>query len=186
MSEELAHAIGATVLAQGLGALGAALGIWTLVRSIQADRVHLVVKPVIRWRVPGGLITVSKSGLTSARMDALGPPFLCVNVVNYSKFKVTVDEVGLCEGSSSKGARRGFVYPELDVGDAVPAALEPRGKVTIAAPLEVWDTVTVTPRTRVYATTDCDHESARHDPFLGTCFEMVSQWLRGARQGSGR
>lgn len=185
MSEDLAHAIGAAIVTQGLGAVGAGLGVWNLVRNIQADRVHLVVKPVIGWRVPGGLMTVSKAGLTPARLDTLGRPFLCVNVVNYSKFKVTVDEVGLCEGSPSKGPRRGFIHPELEVGDPIPAVLEPRGKATIAAPLEVWDSVKVTARTRVYATTACDHEKAQHDPFLSACFDVVTEWLRGVRKRAG-
>ncbi len=186
MFGDFERAIGAAILNQGLGAVGAGLGVWNLIRSIQADRVHLVVKPVLRWRLPGGLITISKAGLTPQRMDAHGPPFLCVNVINYSKFKVTVDDVGLCEGSPGKGPRRGFVYPELQVGDALPAVLEPRGKATIAAPLEVWDAVTLTKRTRVYATTTCDHESAPHDPFLAAWFKSVTEWLRNARQRSGQ
>jgi hypothetical protein len=71
------------------------------------------------------------------------------------------------------------------VGDGIPAVLEPRGKAAIAAPLEVWDFVTVTPRTRVYASTVCDHDSAQHDPFLAACFDDVTKWLRRARQRSG-
>jgi hypothetical protein len=61
--------------------------------------------------------------------------------------------------------------PKLKVGDTILAVLEPLGKATIAALLETWETVTLTPLTRAYATTACDLEMARHDPFLAVCFE---------------
>jgi hypothetical protein len=186
MYEELARAIGVAVLTQGLGAVGAGLGVWNLVRSIQADRVHLLVAPVLRWRVPGGLLTVATAGLTRQRMDALGPPFLCVSVVNRSKFKVTVYDVGLCERSPSSGPRRGFVDPELGLGDALPAVLGPRGKAIIVAPLTVWEVASVTSRTRVYASTACDHDKAKHSALLATWFADVRGWLREARERAGR
>jgi hypothetical protein len=180
--ENLAHVRGTAILAEGLGAPGFGLGVWNLVRSVKADRVHLSVRPAVRWRVPGGIMTITSGQLDPRGIDLNGLPYLCVEVVNLSKFAVTVDEVGLCENSPRRGPRRSFVFPERPVGDALPAVLQPREKATIAAPLEVWTTTRCTSKTQVFACTICDHDATGRNPFLAHCYRVIETHTQAARR----
>jgi len=61
------------------------------------------------------------------------------------------------------------------------AALNGQTASLRASPREVWDVAEVTPRTKVYASTACDHDATALSPDLPDWFDDVTGWLRVAR-----
>src|SRR5690242_10105705 len=82
-----------------LGVLGSVLGVSNFIRSIRDDRVRLRVIPVLAWARGESTMFLHASPRTREVISEFGMPTLGVEIINLSKFPVTITEVGLCEGT---------------------------------------------------------------------------------------
>jgi hypothetical protein len=113
--------------------VGMVLGIYNFVRARAADKVDLRVVPKassFRGNGPGGQeLYIHNRDAYDLNHPTAPPDTLSLEVINLSKFAVTVDEVGLMRAWSRR--RMALVTPIIMDGGAWPRRLEPRESVMI-------------------------------------------------------
>lgn len=142
------------VIALGLGLVGTVLGITNFVRSVMLDRVKLDVIPKFSWVIGGGRLNTTDLDL--AQFNAYGLPTLALEIVNKSKFPVTLDEVGLTIHRTIR-TKRSVLYPVMQGGERWPVRLEPRASTFLLFGSDALLTHSFGPKCRAYATTACGH-----------------------------
>ncbi len=164
---------------QAVGTAALGLGVWNLVRSIRADRVTLELTPSAIWRLSAGNLSVFDAAKVRPRSKELGPPLLAIEVLNLSKFKVIITEVGLCGRHGPKrGPRRAIVQPVAVFPDGpFPRELESRASVTVIAPVEIYQHV-LSGSSRAYALTRCNHRASASSPLLTEIWRAVDGHVR--------
>ena len=88
-----------------LATIGTVLGIINYWRSIRDEKVRLRVVPVLAWNFGEVIMIIRSSMKIGELIDRYGIPRMGVEVINLSKFPITLDEVGLCEGNIEKRER---------------------------------------------------------------------------------
>ena len=119
------------IIALVLGTIGTTLGVINLIRSFWDDRVRLRVIPSLARILPDGLISASSAAALQTLLKARELPTVSIEVINLSKFPVTVSEIGLCEGHLKK--RAPFIKAQIVKGEDLPRRLEPREAVPCLA-----------------------------------------------------
>lgn len=113
--------------------VGMVLGIYNFVRARAADRVDLRVVPKAssyRGNGPGGKEFYFHNRDAYDLNHATSPPdTLSLEIINLSKFPITVDEVGLMPSWSRR--RMALVTPIIMDGGTWPRKLEPRESVMV-------------------------------------------------------
>lgn len=144
-----------TSLAAGVGM---ALGIYNFVRARAADRVNLRVVPKsssYRGVGPGGReLYLHNRNAYDLNHPTAPPDTLSLEIINMSKFPITVDEVGLMPSWSRQ--RMALVTPILMDGGIWPRKLDPRESVTVRFDVTTLLAVKGIGRVkRAYASTVC-------------------------------
>jgi hypothetical protein len=123
----------------GIAVLGAALGVANLVRDLLDDRVRLRVVPAMSFPMGGpGLLRVRSGHGLAAKLEDGVLPTISVEVVNLSKFPVTIEEIGLCEVSPRRYRRQAVaILPPVLQGGTLPRRVEAREAATALFALSV-------------------------------------------------
>jgi hypothetical protein len=136
---------------------GAGLGIYNWFHMRAQDRVNLKVVPKASWFRGRGLggREYYLSHQHKYPLEAPNPPdTLSLEIINLSKFPVTVDEVGLKPRWS--GHRMAMPSPILPDQGEWPRRLEPRETVTVRFdPTELVASEIIESVSRAYASTAC-------------------------------
>jgi hypothetical protein len=131
-----------------IATIGAALGILSVWRDIERDRVKLKV-------VPHRAMLVG----TGDRRERL-----CIEVINLSAFAVTISGVGvLYHGTRDVGW---IMQPLLTDGSKLPKRLEPRESMTAYCAPEMIDDPHFAMVRCAFAKTQCDHQATGVSPAL--------------------
>ena len=113
--------------------VGMVLGIYNFIRARAADRVKLRVTPKassFRGNDGGGRdIYIYNRDAYNLNNPTAPPDTLSLEVINLSKFAITVDEVGLKRSWSRR--RAALVTPIIRDGNPWPRKLEPRESVVV-------------------------------------------------------
>jgi hypothetical protein len=138
--------------------VGMVLGIYNFVRARSADRVRLRVIPKaasFRGRDQSGRdFYLHNRDRFDVDHPTRPPGTLALEVINLSKFAVTVDEVGLMP--FFKRERFALVVPILPDGKPWPRKLEPRESVTVHFDVKrLRDFNNIQSARRAYASTAC-------------------------------
>ena len=153
-----------------LGVIGTLLGVINFFRSIFDERVRLRVVPSLAYPQDGGMLVDTKAHRIEALTAQLGMPTISIEVTNFSKFPVTVTEVGLCE-EDIEAERSPFQRPRfLDAAaDAAwPRRVEARDALSVYSTQNHGSNYNFTARTRAYAKTSCGHvEFGRSEALRG-------------------
>jgi hypothetical protein len=126
--------------------LGAVLGIMNTWNALAQRRVRLRVRPANVRHVGGGIITMSAK-------SEIGAMF-CIEVTNLSAFPVTIDEVGMTMGRTTRMIRAAVPIPKIFDGKPWPRRLEPRESVSLYADIDSFEMRGPQIR-RAYASTAC-------------------------------
>ena len=116
-------------------------------------------------------MVLQAKGHSNARLDEIvsegGHPEVAIEVINLSKFPVTVTEVGLCEGSKGMNTRRAPLWRPTDIrGKACPIRLEAREAVTLYGQSDHAEAYAFTSATCAYVMTSCDSIRAGYSKAL--------------------
>lgn len=146
----------ATAIAGAVGGVvGTVLGVINLWDRLNERRVRLKVVPRIGYEMPGGVIvsgTITTAEGYRENLRASGAPQrYVVEVINLSRFAVTVDEVGW----PYIGGKGVLVKPDTAKGQEFPARLEPREAVTLYGARNEEIDVRRLKRPKAFATTAC-------------------------------
>lgn len=138
--------------------LGALLGIYNFVNAIRSEKVMLKVVPkASTWRGRDGngkdMYFHTQNEYNLDKENSV-PDTLSIQIVNLSKFSVTVCEVGL--NPKSRRGRMALAVPILSDDGSWPRKLEPRESILIFFdPTELISHERITSMTEAYASTVC-------------------------------
>lgn len=148
----------------GIAVLGAVLGVMSMWRDIDRDRVKLRVSP--KW----------------AEVHAPGEdptPRLCIEVLNLSAFPVTVCEVGLTMRGLE--GRLVFITPILYDRKPWPRRLEPREAVSVYCSPQVAQQKEMLLARKAYAKTECGFVRTGSSPALANYLAEIAKLHAEAR-----
>lgn len=167
------------IIALFLGTVGAVLGVVNFARSILDERVRLRVIPCLAWRRGNGSLTARTSHRLEELWREFGMPAIAVEVINHSKFPISIDEVGLKElhVSPSEG-RAPFIYATDMAGRGYPIKLEPREAATIYSKDRHGEEYIFTSDTVAYVTTSCDVTQIGKGKALSAWAEIHKKYIR--------
>lgn len=141
-----------------LGLIGAILGIINFIISIVEKRVNLKVIPNLAFVDHQGVLHARK--FNKEYLDrvllAKGIPTIGIEIINLSKFAVTIDEIGFCNGNPNKGERLSIILPNNGTHNSLPHKLESRMSFTVYAYNTNILDIPVNSFKYVYATTSCN------------------------------
>ena len=164
------------VVALILGTIGTLLGVINFFRSVWDERVRLRIVPSLAYPQGEGMLHDTKAPRIEALTAQLGMPTIAIEVTNFSKFPVTVAEVGLCDGDI-EAARSPFQIPRFLRGaadDTWPRRVEARDTLSVYSTQNHGGEYEFTDRTRAYAKTSCGHVA------FG-CSDALREWTRVQR-----
>jgi hypothetical protein len=154
-----------------LGAVGTTLGVVNYVRTLVNERVRLRVLPKLAFATGGGFLSDSLGARLPEFLREYGAPFISADVINLSKFPITISEIGLCEGGV-KPRRAAFLNPTLvEDGRTWPMRLEPREAGMLVSGEDAAN-YPFTSRTRLYVMTACDKTVLATSKALGAWTRM--------------
>ena len=158
-----------------LATIGTVLGIINYWRSIRDEKVRLRVVPVLAWNFGEGIMSIRSSRKIGELIDRYGIPRMGVEVINLSKFPITLDEVGLCEGNIEKRERAPFFQASTHQNETCPIKLAPRESVILYSQDNHCLDYTFTIQSMAYATTSCDTTQNGRSHALVTWQEIQKQ-----------
>jgi hypothetical protein len=129
--------------------LGAVLGIINTWKSINRDRLKLIV-------IPKHAIPVSNFINQNIRF--------CIEVINLSTFPVTITEIGLLYHNTN--VRGAAINPIITDGGAFPRRLEPRTSFTAYLRADIFQADRKYKVKCAYAATDCGEQIKGNSPAL--------------------
>lgn len=133
--------------------VGMVLGIYNFFSSRSADKVRLQVIPKAAT-YSGHEYSVHNRDRYDLERPALRPDSLSLEIINMSRFAVTIDEVGL-KPSWSQG-RLALAVPIITDGKPWPRKLEPRENVVVYFDvIQLLGLENIGSVSRAYATTTC-------------------------------
>ena len=140
------------IIALILGTIGTTLGILNAVRSFLDNRVRLRVIPILSYDIGKGVLSARQGDQLLKLFNSYGAPTASIEVVNLSKFPITIDEVGFCEVDLNRNrARAPFFQPRTVNGTSLPSRLEPREAITLLSTDGHATSYKFTSKTRAYA-----------------------------------
>ena len=135
--------------------LGAVLGIINTWRNINKDKVKLKVIPKYAIFSDGG------------------KEYLCIEVINFSTFPLTIKEVGVqYHGTAKRGA---VIEPYIYDGGSFPRKLEQRTSFSAYLPIEILKSKNGYKVKCVYAMTDCGEIKKGKSPVLKEMINKVGE-----------
>ncbi|WP_293329306.1 hypothetical protein [Parvibaculum sp.] len=142
----------AQIVSLVLGAIGTSLGVLNFVIEMWKAKIRLRITPVAYYSGPNGYLTFSNSLFT----EKVGlVPSIGVEVVNFSRFPVTIYEVGVAPNGRVSGGRQPISRYIIDGGEKLPFRLPERESLTIYSKHSINE-FSITEKSLAYVKTACD------------------------------
>lgn len=144
------HASIFEVVTFAIAIIGAVLGVMNFARDVWKDLTRIKVTPM-------------------SFFFESGSRGIAVEVVNLSRFPVTISSVGLWD---SKGQQLPFVGEHV-AGDHTPKRLEPLTSMLLVAPWDIWETEGFQHISSAFAKTQCGRQFHGNGPALKAMVKLA-------------